>query len=90
MLSEPEHVWTAPLEALTAAQRGDFENVDTGEFFPEVGSRMLTRVITGQDLSGNWVIVQGGAYRYAVAQQGVMLVRSVIFDYLATEVYWSH
>jgi hypothetical protein len=50
---------------------------------------MLTRVVTGQDLSGSWVIVQDGIYRYAVAQQGVILVRSVIFEYLATETFWS-
>ncbi len=89
MLSEPKHVWTAPLQALTIEQRADFENMDMGSGWPEVGSRMLTRVLTGQDLSGAWVIVQDGVYRYGVAQQGVMLVRSVLFEYLATEVYWS-
>lgn len=89
MLSEPEHVWSAPLEALNPEQRENFENIDMGTGWPEVGSRMMTRVITGQDLSGSWVIVQDGVYRYGVAQQGVMLVRSVLFEYLATEVYWG-
>lgn len=89
MLAEPDLVWAAPLEALTATQRADFENVDIGQGWPEVGSRMMTRVMTGQDLSGAWVIVQDGIYRYAVAQQGTMLVRSVLQDYLATEVYWD-
>jgi hypothetical protein len=50
---------------------------------------MLTRVVTGQDLAGPWVTVQDGIYRYAVAQQGVVLVKSVLFEYLATEVFWS-
>ena len=89
MLTEPEHVWSAPLEGLTSEQRAAFENIGSGGLLPEVGSRMLTRVMTGQDLSGDWVIVQDGIYRYAVAQFGVMLVRSVLFEYLATEVYWS-
>ncbi len=89
MLTEPEHVWSAPLEDLTSEQRAAFENIGSGGLLPEVGSRMLTRVMTGQDLSGDWVIVQDGIYRYAVAQFGVMLVRSVLFEYLATEVYWS-
>ncbi len=89
MLSEPEHVWAAPLETLSSEQRSEFENIDMGSGWPEIGSRMMTRVITGQDLSGVWVIVQDGVYRYAVAQQGGMLVRSVLSEYLATEVYWS-
>lgn len=63
---------------------------DMGHFLPEVGSRMLTRVMTGQDLCGSWVIVQDETYRYTVAQQGCMRVRSVIAEYLATEVYWSN
>ena len=88
-MSEPEHVWAAPLETLSPEQRAEFENIDMGSGWPAVGSRMLTRVLTGQDLSGAWVIVQDGVYRYGVAQQGVMLVRSVLFVHLATEVYWS-
>jgi hypothetical protein len=50
---------------------------------------MMTRVLTGQDLAGEWVVVQEGIYRYAVAQGGGMLVRSVLSEYLATEVYWG-
>lgn len=89
MLEQPQHIWSAPLEALTVQQREDFERNDMGELLPEVGSRMLTRVMTGQDLSDGWVIVQDGIYRYSVAQQGAMLVKSVLFEYLATEVWWS-
>lgn len=89
MLAEPSHIWSAPLETLTAQQREDFENIDMGSGWPEVGSRMMTRLMTGQDMSGGWVVVQDDTYRYGVAQQGVMLVRSVILEYLATEVFWS-
>lgn len=91
MLSEPEHLWATPLQCLTADEREEFENFDSGGLapWPEVGSRMMTRVITGQDLSGGWVVVQDGIYRYGVAQRGVLLVRSVLFEYLATEVYWD-
>jgi hypothetical protein len=89
MLREPEHVWAAPLETLSPEERAGFENFDMGSGWPEIGSRMMTRVITGQDLSGSWVIVQDRVYRFAVAQHGVMLVRSVLSEYLATEVYWS-
>lgn len=89
MLAKPESVWAIPLESLTSDERAEFENIDSGGFCPEVGSRMMTRVITGQDLSGDWVIVQDGVYKYSVVQQGVILVRSVLFEYLATQVYWS-
>jgi hypothetical protein len=89
MLTEPASVWCAPLERLTMHQRHHFENVDVGSGWPEVGSRMMTRVLTGQDLADGWVIVQDGVYRYSVARAGVMLVRSVLFEYLATEVHWS-
>jgi hypothetical protein len=88
-LSAPTHVWSAALESLTQEQRENFENVDVGGGWPEVGSRMMRRVMTGQDLIGDWVVVQDGVYRYAIAQQGVMLVRTVLHEYLATEVYWS-
>jgi hypothetical protein len=89
MLSEPTHVWVFPLESMSATERAEFESTDAGSLWPEVGSRMMTRVITGQDLRGGWVVVQDGIYRYAVMQVGGMLVWSVIAEYLATEVYWD-
>jgi hypothetical protein len=89
MLEEPTSVWSAPLETLSMAERSTFEHADTAILWPEVGSRMMTRVMTGQDLTGSWVIVQDGVYRYAVAQHGGMRVKSVMFEYLATEVCWG-
>lgn len=89
MLSEPTHIWATPLENLTNEQINEFEQIQDQGFGPEVGSRMMTRVITGQDLHNGWVIVQPRTYRYSVVQQGLMLVRSIIDEYLATEVYWA-
>ena len=92
LLTEPDHVWTLPLASMTPAERGEFERAGTaGEVvpWPEVGSRMMTRVLTGQDMRNGWVIVQDGVYRFRVEPCRVMLVRSVLFEYLATEVYWS-
>jgi hypothetical protein len=89
MLSKPHSVWCAPLERLTMRQWHHFENVDIESGWPEVGSRMMTRVLTGQDLTDGWVVVQNDVYRYSVVQEGVMRVRSVLFEYLATEVHWS-
>ena len=89
MLADPTHVWCMPLSGLTESQRRDFEDVDPGNAWPEVGSRMMTRVLTGQDLEDAWVVVQDDVYRYAVVQNGTLRVRSVIWEYLATEVYWE-
>lgn len=90
MLDEPEHIRAVPIASLTKEQRDNFEDREpTLEAWPEVGSRMMTRVLTGQDLEGPWIIVQEGVYRYSVAQRGGMLVRSVLSEYLATEVFWG-
>ena len=51
---------------------------------------MMTRVVTGQDLHDGWVNVQDGIYGYGVSQCGGVLVRSVLYNYLATEVCWSN
>jgi hypothetical protein len=88
MLEEPEHVWVTPLASLTVDEIGDFENVATPGW-AEVGSRMLTRQASGADLDDGWVIVQDDVYRYAVMQTGGLTVRSVIRNYLASEVRWD-
>lgn len=90
---EPSAVWALPLMLLTNEQRADFEDSNSGPSFaawPEVGSRMMTRVVTGQDMVGSWIIVQEGVYRYAVEQQQRMLVKTVLYEYLATEVCWMN
>lgn len=92
ILIEPEHVWARPLETMTATEREEFDGVTHAGFpapWPEMGSRMMTRVLTGKDMRDGWVVVQDGVYRFRAEQCGAMLVRSVLFEYLATEVYWS-
>ncbi|MGS4985694.1 hypothetical protein SAMN05444149_107143 [Pseudosulfitobacter pseudonitzschiae] len=91
LMETPSHVWAAPLGTMSASDHADFESVNNCQelaALPEVGSRMMTRVFTGQDLDDGWVVVQDGAYRYAVHQTGVLRVRSVWWEYLATEVKW--
>ncbi|EMD2998652.1 hypothetical protein VQZ99_001772 [Salmonella enterica] len=90
MLDDPVSVSAVPLISMNQNQRNDFEEVG-GSYagWPEVGSRMMTRVMTGQDLDNGWVNVQDDIYRYVVFQQGILTVRSVIHNYLATEVVWE-
>lgn len=92
MMSEPDSVWAYPISLLTPDQRAEFEGEnEVGGFavWPEVGSKMMTRLMTGQDLDGSWVIVQDDIYRYEVNFDAGVRVRTVIFDYLATEVRWD-
>ncbi|KAA1054434.1 hypothetical protein [Azospirillum argentinense] len=90
MLDRPARVLSMPLPTLTFDERTCFENMPSAVIWPEVGSRMMTRFLTGQDLNGPWVVVQDGLYRYAVTQYGGgLLVRSVMAEYLGTEVFWG-
>lgn len=93
MMNDPNAVWAHPLALLTPDQRDEFEGGASSSAFagwPELGSRMMTRLMTGQDLNGDWIIVQDDVYRYSVSQEGGARIRSVLFEYLATEVLWEH
>ena len=90
VLHEPDYVWARPLATLTRDQHLHFEGPLAGSSgSPEVGSRVMTRWVTGQDLLNGWVMVQDETYRYRVEQFGGFLVRSVLHEYLVTEVYWE-
>jgi hypothetical protein len=90
MSHDPVSVSFVPLPVMTPEERGRFEDIPSTGLWPEVGSRMMTRVMTGQDLDGPWVVVQDAIYRYGVTQiDGGLLVRSVIHEYLSTEVFWG-
>ena len=91
-LPDPVRVRTAPLETLDSTARAQFEGVVmTGEpaGWPEVQSRSLEWSVRRLlDVPSSWHVVQDGIYRYAVVQSSGVLVRSVLWEYLATEVYW--
>ena len=62
----------------------------SGLNWPEVGSRSMQRMAIGEGQFGGWVEVQRDVYRYAVMQTPEqILVRTVLRDYLATEVSWD-
>lgn len=91
MFDDPEYIRALPLVSMTQTQREEFEN-DGGIFdkFPELGSRMMTRIMTGQDMDDAWIIVQDDVYRYSVTRMGGgVRVRSVLLEYLAADVYWA-
>jgi hypothetical protein len=92
VLEAPNYVCFIPLENMNSTDRCFFEGLNDSKNlagWPEVGSRMMTRLVTGEDLAGQWVIVQDGTYRYSVQNSGGLTVRSVIWEYLASEVHWE-
>ena len=86
----PKSVASLPVTRLSPDQRTEFEYVDHGPHWPEVNSRLLQRVLGIEPLQNGWVEVQPGVYRYAVMHNGdEVTVRTLIRDYLATEVIWA-
>ena len=87
---DPAYVWTKPICNLPDTQHRNFVGNQRTHVsgWPEVGSRAFQRAILGYDIRDGWVIVQNGIYRYKVMQNKGVYVRSVLAEYLATEVYW--
>ncbi len=92
-IEEPESISFFPLQLLDEKQRNAFENIDYGPLFPEIGSRAFLRVLGAtpfENEPGPWISVQEGRYRYAAIQDGSgVLVRIVLSEYLACEVFWE-
>jgi hypothetical protein len=84
---DPASIGVCPLQSLDEATRAAFEAVSTGQVWPEVGSRMMTRMATGTGLSNGWIVVQPSVYRYAIHE--FRAVRIVIREYLAFEAVWD-
>ncbi len=87
MRDDPVGVASVPLTAMSPDLRRNFEKVHW-EVWPEVGSRLMSRLVTGEDIVGGWIVIQPGIYRYAVLQDDGIVVRSVIRDQIATETRW--
>jgi len=93
-VDDPESVRFAPFTAMNESEREQFEigGSSTGGLapWPEVGSRAMSRLLTGADKGpGGWIVVQPGMYRYRVDWSGGFHVHMVIREYLAAEVVWE-
>ena len=92
LLEAPDHVAFIPLENLSPDQRDAFEAVDTGAnlaVWPEVGSRMTVRLLDEEAMVGGWIFVEPGRYRYSIDWSDAVTVKTVIWEYLATETRWE-
>ena len=92
----PYRVATNPLNGFTEEDGAAFEMSDQAILlWPEIGTRMFMRQSFAahpgsSDMCGPWVIVQEGIYRYLAMDIGDgIMVRSVVHEYLATEVFWA-
>lgn len=87
----PTYVECLPVIRMSDEQRNAFELISLGSGWPEVGSRMMQRVVGIDPLIDGWVLVQEDVYRYAVFHiNDKVIVRTMIRDYLATEVAWEY
>lgn len=94
-IEEPLEASFVPMQILNKEERDAFENLASGSVnpWPEIGSRAFHRASgkspDGRKEWGDWIVVQPGRYRYAVAETGGILARMVLSDYLACEVLWE-
>lgn len=90
-LDLPTSLSYAPLLALEPAIVAKFEKPPVFSMWPEVGSRAMQRMVEGHDMClDGWIIVQEVRYRY-LATTGTegLIIRIVLSEYLACEVFWS-
>jgi hypothetical protein len=88
LFHEPDQISIAPIETIDEERLADFLTIDMGHAWPEVGSRLLQRVAAGIDMAHGWIIVQPEIYVFAVIETNGVTVRSIIREYLLTEVTW--
>ncbi|AGA08340.1 hypothetical protein [Sinorhizobium meliloti] len=92
LLEAPDHVAFVPLEQLSREQRDAFETVGTGaelSVWPEVGSRMTLQLFNEEAMVGGWITVEPGRYRYSIDWSDAVTVKTVVWEYLATETRWE-
>ncbi|OCX66855.1 hypothetical protein BFP70_04035 [Thioclava sp. SK-1] len=92
LLEEPDHVAFTPLDRLNPEQRSGFEAVGFNpelSVWPEVGSRMMVHLLDDKTIVGGWITVEADRYRYSMDWTGAITVKTVIWEYLATETRWE-
>lgn len=92
LMDDPTEIWIRPISMLSPVERGEFETAGSlgVDLWPEVGSRMMVRIVGDEGLAnGGWIEVEPAHYRYALDWGGGVTVRTVIWDYLATMVRWA-
>jgi hypothetical protein len=90
LLDAPSRIVILPLLSLNSEQLLEFEQIQAGELWPEVGSRAMQRMAKSWPSSvAEWLVVQPDRYRYIVSIGHEITVRMVIGEYLSCEVAWE-
>lgn len=92
LLRPPDHVAFVPLARLSPQRRDAFETTGTAvdlAVWPEVGSRMTVHLLNDRAMVGGWITVEPGRYRYAIDWSDAVTIKTVIWEYLATETRWD-
>ena len=93
---EPDLCWIRPLPTMSADEIELFEDrpkpgvIELG-VWPEVGSRMMSRLLITESsvFEEGWLTVQEGRYRYRMNWHAGLDVRIVIREYLACQITWE-
>ena len=94
----PDQVLAVSAGKLDRQTYEEFEGISDnlmGVVTPELGTRQFMRLFGSSNLhypgmNRQWIVVQDQVYRYEVADCGdSVLVKSVVHEYLFTEVLWS-
>ncbi|WP_334396551.1 hypothetical protein [Bradyrhizobium sp. AZCC 2289] len=92
-MDEPDVYWARPLCTLSANERDYFEGRPNGlvGLWPEVGSRMLTRLVEADPdvFENGWIVVQENRYRYRPCWEDGVRIFMELRGYLACEVGWT-
>ena len=87
MEGHPEHIGIMPFPSISPERRQSFEDGTETDMWAEIGTRLFQQQAYLEVGPGGWKSVQDGVYRYAVDDSGV--VRIVMHEYLAAEVFWT-
>jgi hypothetical protein len=77
----------AQVAQLSDAQFDNFRRLAEPDLFPEVGSRMMSRILVSENgvIPVSWIGVQDGRFSYAI-ELAMPRVKMIFGDYLAAEV----
>ena len=86
-VDETASVGFLPLGSLDEPRRRAFLTVAGGDLLPEVGSRLMFRIIEDWHLANRWQVVQADRFAYAIETgRGGDRVKMLLRGYLAAEV----
>ena len=85
----PDAMLVKTLPNASLAWITSFLEVDHTQTWPQAGSRLMVRMFTGENMQSGWIVVAPNNYAYTVFENGSITVRSIIKEYLLTEISWG-